>query len=74
MGLVQCWERIEKEGGSNPRVRLDFELKSEVQKAIYAARKEDPERDLNEIKQQVAAEQSLACSSSYSLRASGICI
>lgn len=53
------WERIEKEGGSNPRVRLDFELKSEVQKAIYAARKEDPERDLDEIKQQVAAEQEL---------------
>jgi hypothetical protein len=53
------WERIEKEGGSNPRVRLDFELKSEVQKAIYAARKAEPERDLDEIKQQVAAEQKL---------------
>jgi hypothetical protein len=53
------WEQIEKEGGSNPRVRLDFELKSEVQKAIYAARKEDPERDLDEIKQQIAAEQKL---------------
>jgi hypothetical protein len=53
------WERIEREGGSNPRVRLDFELKSEVQKAIYAARKEDPERDLDEIKQHVAAEQQL---------------
>jgi hypothetical protein len=53
------WERIEKEGGSNPRVRLDFELKSDVQKAIYAARKEDPERDLQEIKQQIAAEQKL---------------
>jgi hypothetical protein len=53
------WERIEKDGGSNPRVRLDFELKSEVQKAIHAARKEDPERDLDEIKQQVAAERKL---------------
>jgi hypothetical protein len=51
------WERIERDGGSNPRVRLDFELKSEIQKAIYAARKEDPERDLDEIKQQVAADQ-----------------
>jgi hypothetical protein len=50
------WERIEKQGGSNPRVLLDFELKSQVQKAIHAARKEEPERDLNEIRQQVAAE------------------
>jgi hypothetical protein len=53
------WDRIEKEGGANPRVRLDFELKSEVQRAIYAARKEEPERDLQEIKQLVAAEQQL---------------
>jgi hypothetical protein len=53
------WARIEKEGGINPRVLLDFELKSEVQRAIYAARKEEPERDLQEIKQQVAAEQQL---------------
>ena len=53
------WERIEKDGGSNPRVLLDFELKSEVQRAIYAARKEEPERDLQEIKQEVAAEHEL---------------
>jgi hypothetical protein len=53
------WQRIEKDGGSNPRVILDFELKSQVQTAIYAARKEDPERALDEIKQQVAAEQQL---------------
>jgi hypothetical protein len=52
-------EKIEKEGGSNPRVLLDFELKSQVQKAIHAAKKEDPERDLNEIKQQVAAQHQL---------------
>ncbi len=31
--------RIEQNGGSNLRVQLDFELKSQVQKAIYAARK-----------------------------------
>jgi hypothetical protein len=48
------WERIEKQGGSNPRVQLDFELKSQVQKAIHTARKAEPERDLLEIKQQVA--------------------
>ena len=47
-------ERIEQKGGTNLRVQLDFELKSKVQKAIYAERKADPKRDLNEIKQQVA--------------------
>ncbi len=47
-------ERIERAGGKNLRVRLDFELKSQIQKAIYAERKAAPERDLNEIKQQVA--------------------
>lgn len=52
-------ERIEKEGGSNPRVMLDFELKAQVQRAIHIARKEEPDRDMQEIKQQVAAEQQL---------------
>ncbi|MHB8392574.1 MAG: hypothetical protein ACYDBH_23855 [Acidobacteriaceae bacterium] len=47
-------ERIGQKGGSNLRVQLDFELKSQVQKAIYAARKSEPERDLSEIKRQVA--------------------
>jgi hypothetical protein len=47
-------ERIEQKGGSNLRVKLDFELKSDVQKAIHANRKADPERDMGEIKQQVA--------------------
>ena len=47
-------ERIEQKGGSNLRVQLDFELKSDVQKAIYAARKAEPGRDMGEIKQQVA--------------------
>jgi hypothetical protein len=47
--------RIENRGGSNLRVRLDFEIKSDVQKAIYAERKADPKRDMAEIKQQVAA-------------------
>ena len=47
-------ERIEQKGGTNLRVQLDFELKSQVQKAIYAERKADPERDMAEIKQQVA--------------------
>ncbi|HEU5400113.1 MAG TPA: hypothetical protein VFU86_02075 [Terriglobales bacterium] len=47
-------ERIERKGGTNLRVRLDFELKSQIQKAIYAARKADPARDMTEIKQEVA--------------------
>ena len=47
-------ERIEQKGGTNLRVRLDFELKSDVQKAIHAQLKADPERSMAEIKQQVA--------------------
>lgn len=47
-------ERIEGKGGNNLRVRLDYEIKSQVQKAIYAERKADPKRDMAEIKQQVA--------------------
>jgi len=47
-------ERIEHAGGKNLRVQLDFELKSEIQKAIYAERKADPVRELSDIKQQVA--------------------
>jgi hypothetical protein len=47
-------QRIERTGGSNLRIRLDFELKAGIQKAIHAERKAAPERDLNEIKQQVA--------------------
>jgi DNA-binding transcriptional ArsR family regulator len=49
-------ERVESLGGSNPRVILDFEIKHNVQRALYAQRKADPERDLDEIKQQVANE------------------
>jgi hypothetical protein len=47
-------ERIERNGGTNLRVRLDFEIKADMQKAIYAERKADPKRDMVEIKQQVA--------------------
>ncbi len=47
-------QRIEESGGSNLRVRLDFELKAQIQKAIYAGRKANPQRDMIEIKQQVA--------------------
>jgi hypothetical protein len=47
-------QRIEQKGGTNLRVRLDFELKSDVQKAIHAARKAEPEREMGDIKQQVA--------------------
>lgn len=47
-------ERIKESGGSKLRVRLDFELKAQVQKAIYAECKAGPGRDMSEIKQQVA--------------------
>jgi len=47
-------ERIEGSGGTNLRVRLDFEIKADVQKAIHAERKADPKRDMAEIKEQVA--------------------
>jgi hypothetical protein len=47
-------ERIEKNGGGNLRVRLDYEIKSQVQKAIYGERKADPKREMAEIKRQIA--------------------
>ena len=47
-------ERVESKGGSNLRVLLDFEIKADVQKAIYAERKANPTRDIAEIKEQVA--------------------
>jgi hypothetical protein len=47
-------ERIEGNEGTNLRVRLDYEIKSQVQKAIYGERKADPKRDISEIKQDVA--------------------
>src|ERR1700730_2608700 len=47
-------DRIEQLGATDPRVVLDFELKAKVQSAIYHERKVDPDRDLEEIRQQVA--------------------
>jgi hypothetical protein len=47
-------QRIKESCGRNLRVRLDFELKAQVQKAIYEERRADPDRGMNEIKQQVA--------------------
>ena len=52
-------ERIERSGGTNLRVRLDFEIKADVQKAIYRERKADPSRDMAEIKEEVAARHEL---------------
>lgn len=52
-------EHIEKSGGNNLRVRLDFEIKADVQKAIYAARKADPTRGMAQIKEEVAARHEL---------------
>jgi len=47
-------ERIDQAGGKNLRVELDFELKRKIHKAIYAARKFEPQRDIGQIKQEVA--------------------
>ena len=52
-------QRIERDGGSNLRVKLDFEIKADVQKHIYRARKADPKRDMGDIKQEVAAKHAL---------------
>ena len=52
-------ERIERNGSTNLRVRLDFEIKADVQKAIYRERKADPSRDMAEIKKEVAARHEL---------------
>jgi hypothetical protein len=52
-------QRIERDGGSNLRVKLDFEIKADVQKDIYRARKADPKRDMGDIKQEVAAKHAL---------------
>jgi hypothetical protein len=47
-------DRIERKGGTNLRVQLDFELKSQIQRAIHAERRANPERDIHQIKEQVA--------------------
>jgi len=49
-------DRIEQKGGTNLRVQLDFELKSQIQKAIHAERKANPEHDIHEIKEHVAGQ------------------
>jgi hypothetical protein len=39
---------------TNPRIVLDFEMQAQVHSAIYHERKADPDRDLEEIRRQVA--------------------
>jgi hypothetical protein len=45
---------IERAGGKNIRVRLDFELKREINRAVLELRKADRTRDDQNIKQEVA--------------------
>jgi hypothetical protein len=47
-------EKITEKGGTNLRVKLDYEIKADVQKTIYKERKADPNRDMAEIKKEVA--------------------
>jgi len=51
--------RVENSGGTNLRVKLDFEIKADVQKDIYRARKIDPKRGIGEIKKKVAQKHDL---------------
>lgn len=58
--LVECGYgiayRILGSGGANLRVCLDYEIKADVQKAIYRERKADPTRGMADIKEQVAGQ------------------
>ena len=54
--------QIETDGGQKPRVKLDFELKAEVQRALHQARKAEPKRQLSEIKAEIAHEFQLTVS------------
>lgn len=45
---------IEQAGGRNIRVRLDFELKAQVNRSVYLARKAAPDRDVQDVKKEVA--------------------
>ncbi|MFP5228355.1 MAG: hypothetical protein ACLGXA_12085 [Acidobacteriota bacterium] len=47
-------ETIERAGGRNLRVELDFEMKAKVYRAIHEARKAGPDRDLAEIRREAA--------------------
>lgn len=49
-------EKIERAGGVNLRVELDFELKAKVYRAVHEARKADPERDIAEVRREAAAQ------------------
>lgn len=52
-------EKITKQEGTRLRVKLDFEIKADVQKALYAERQANPKRDMMEIKELVAKQQGL---------------
>ncbi len=45
---------IEADGGHSPRIKLDFELKANVHRAVYQASKAEPQRDRSEIKAEAA--------------------
>jgi hypothetical protein len=52
--------KIEREGGRNPRVKLDFELKANVQRAVYQARKANLDREISDVKSEVAQQLNLS--------------
>ncbi|MGA8940325.1 MAG: hypothetical protein WB439_14275 [Acidobacteriaceae bacterium] len=52
-------KKIAENGGTNLRIKLDFEIKADVQKAIYKERKADPKRKMAEIKEHAAKQYEL---------------
>lgn len=50
---------IERNGGRNVRVRLDFELKAQINRSVYQTRKAEPDRDQEDIKRAVAEQMGL---------------
>jgi hypothetical protein len=45
---------IGRAGGTNVRVRLDFELKARINLAVYLARRAEPQKDVCQVKAEIA--------------------
>jgi hypothetical protein len=54
--------KIESNGGRNVRVRLDFELKAQMNRSLYRARTSDPERENESVKAEIAQQMYLQIS------------
>lgn len=54
---------IERRSGRDPRPKLDFELKAKFNRDVYLAQKAQPDRDKQEVKEQVARDLGLKVTS-----------